>query len=215
MLRTLVICTLLLAFLKPAIAQQTTGPANIKDTVLLMNGDKLAGAVIDTIYHKIKVTFVTKKGKEKTVLIDDELVFSVLFRNGREKIIYEQDTINGNYFGVEETRMFILGERDAEKYYHSPLGTVSSVVVGVASGYFASISFLAAIPPFAYSGILLIPKIKIKYKTVSTPEYLNYDTYVMGYEKVARRKKLFRSLIGGIAGLTAGLFTFQLAFPNL
>jgi hypothetical protein len=191
----------------------TAGPA--KDTILLMNGDKVAGDVVDTIYHKIKVKYLTKKGKEKTVLIDDELVFSVLFRDGREKIVYEQDTINGNYFGVEETRMFIYGERDAEKHFRSPIGTVSSVAVGFASGYLASFSFLSAIPPFIYSGILLIPRIKIRYKTVSTPEYLNYDTYVIGYEKVARRKKLFHSLLGGIGGLAAGIFTFQVAFPNL
>ena len=186
----------------------------VKDTVLLMNGEKVAGEVIDTIYHKIKVKYLKKNGKEKTILIDDDLVFSVFFKDGHEKIVYEQDTISGNYFGVEETRMFIRGEQDAEKYYHTPFGTISSVAVGFASGYFASVSFLAAIPPFVYSGILMAPRIRIKYKTVSTPEYLNYDTYVMGYEKVARRKKLFRSLIGGIGGLTAGIFTFQVAFPN-
>jgi hypothetical protein len=213
MIRIIAICFFFFTFLSAAKAGSSFSNGPVKDTVLLMNGDKLSGDVIDTIYHKIKVKYITKKGKEKTVLIDDEIVFSVLFRDGREKIIYEQDTINGNYFGVEETRMFIYGERDAEKYFRSPIGTISSVAVGFASGYFAYYSFLSAIPPFVYSGILLIPRIKIRYKTVSTPEYLNYDTYVMGYEKVARRKKMFHSLIGGIGGLVAGIFTFQVIFP--
>ena len=161
MLRTFTLCTLFFALLNPLRASGTTPAGPAKDTVILMNGDKLPGEVVDTIYHKLKVKFVTKKGKEKTVLIDDELVFSVLFKDGREKIIYEQDTINGNYFSVDETRMFIYGERDAEKYYHTPIATVTSIAVGLASGYVGS--FLCPIPPFVYSGLLLIPKIKIKY----------------------------------------------------
>jgi hypothetical protein len=214
MIKNLLLFTFFFALFLSAQANTLKPGGPVKDTVMLMNGDKLSGEVIDTIYHKVKVKYLKKNGKEKTILIDDDLVFSVLFKDGHEKVIYEQDTINGNYFGVDETRMFILGERDAEKYFRTPFATISSIAIGFSSGYLASVSFLAALPPFAYSAILMIPKIKIKYKTVSTPEYLNYDTYVMGYEKVARRKKLFRSLIGGIGGLTAGIFTFQVAFPN-
>ncbi|MFI5150358.1 MAG: hypothetical protein ACHQRM_11545 [Bacteroidia bacterium] len=184
---------------------KTDGP---KDTVMFMNGSKLAGTILDTTFHKIKISYLRKKGKEKTILIDEDLVFSIVYKNGNEKIIYEQDTISGNYFTTEETRLFIFGERDAEKYYHSPYVTATSILIGVASGYWGV--FICPIPPFVFSGLMLIPKIKIKYNTVSTPGYLNFDTYVLGYEKVARRKKLFRSLIGGIAGLTSGLLTFHL-----
>ncbi|HEV7231845.1 MAG TPA: hypothetical protein VGO45_10980 [Bacteroidia bacterium] len=185
----------------------------VKDTLILMNGLKLAGDVLDTAYQKTTVKYVKKNGKEKTVVVDNDLIFSILYRNGREKIIYEQDTVSGNYFTPDETRLFIYGERDAEKHYHSPITTIASIAIGVGSGYFGSI--LCLIPPFAFSGIMLIPKIKIKYKTVSTPEYLNFDTYVLGYEKVARKKKLFHSLIGGIGGLAVSLFSFQVLFQNI
>jgi hypothetical protein len=185
----------------------------LKDTLILMNGLKLAGEVMDTAYQKTTVRYVKKNGKEKTVVVENDLIFSILYKSGREKIIYEQDTVVGNYFTPDETRMFIYGERDAEKHYHSPGTTIASIAIGVGSAYVGN--FLCLIPPFAFSGIMLIPKIKIKYKTVSTPEYLNFDTYVLGYEKVARKKKLFHSLVGGIGGLAAGLFSFQVFFTNL
>jgi hypothetical protein len=193
-------------------AQNAPVHASPKDTLILMNGLKLAGEVVDTVFHNTKIKYVKKHGKEKTLVIDNDLIFSIVYKNGREQIVYEQDTANGNYFTADETRLFIYGERDAENHYHSPVVTITSIVIGVGSGYVGS--FLCLLPPFAFSGLMLIPKIKIKYSAVSTPGYLNYDTYVMGYEKVARRKKLFRSLIGGFGGLAAGLFTFQVLITN-
>ena len=185
--------------------------SSAKDTLILMNGQKVGGDVLDTVYQSVKLKYIKKNGKEKTILVENDLIFSIVYRTGREKIIYGQDTAAGNYFTADDTRLFIYGERDAEKHFHSPVITAASIAIGVGSGYIGS--FLSLVPPFAFSGLMLIPKIKIRYKTVSTPEYLNFDTYVMGYEKVARRKQLFRSLVGGIGGLMAGLYTFQVLFP--
>jgi hypothetical protein len=199
-------CVILLTLLCSLTSFSQTLKAGPKDTVLFMNGGKLAGEILDTSFHKIKVQYVRKRGKIKTIVIEEDLVFSLTYKNGKEKIIYEQDTLTGNYFTADETRLFILGEQDAERYYHSPYVTATSILIGFASGCWGS--FICPIPPFAFSGLMLIPKIKIKYNTVSTPGYLNFDTYVLGYEKVARRKKLFRSLIGGIAGLGVGLVSF-------
>jgi hypothetical protein len=188
------------------------GPAGTLDTVLLMNGSKIAGVVGDTSNHHFKVTYLKKSGKSKTISLEEDLVFSILYKDGHEQVVYQQDTATGNYFTAEETRFFIYGEQDAEKNYHCPGVVISSFAIGVGGAYLGS--FLSFIPPFAYSGLLLIPKIKIKYKTVSNPVYLNYDTYVLGYEKVGRRKKLFRSLISGISGMAIGFAGFQLLLPN-
>jgi hypothetical protein len=198
--------------LAPLQAQGTAVKSTPKDTLVLMNGLKLAGDVMDTVFHNTKLKYVKKSGKEKTIVVDNDLIFSILYKDGREQIVYEQDTANGNYFTADETRLFIYGERDAEKHYHSPVVTITSIIIGVGSGYAGG--FLCLLPPFAFSGLMLIPKIKIKYSSVSTPGYLNYDTYVLGYEKVARRKKLFHSLIGGFGGLAAGLYTFQVLIKN-
>jgi hypothetical protein len=196
----------------PAFASRAAVFVAPGDTLLLMNGSKLAGEVLDTTYHKVKVKYVKKSGKERTILIENDLVFSIRYKDGHEKIIYEQDTIAGNYFTADETRFFIFGEQDAEKNYHCPGVVITSFAVGLASGYMGN--FLSLIPPFAYSGILLIPKIRIKYKYVSNPVYLNYDTYVLGFEKVARRKKIFRSLVSGIGGLGVGFVAFGVWFTN-
>ncbi len=177
-----------------------------------MNGKILAADVLDTVFHKVKVKYLKKRGKEKTIEIENDLIYSIRYKDGHEQIIYEQDTTTGNYFTAEETKMFIFGEQDAEKNYRCPGATIIGVVIGVGSAYMGN--FLSLIPPFGYTALLLIPKVKIKYKDVSNPVYLNYDTYVMGFEKVARRKKILRSFIGGIGGLAAGLYTFFL-FPNI
>jgi hypothetical protein len=181
-----------------------------KDTVLFMNGGKLAGEILDTSFRLVKFKYIKKNGKEKTITIENDLVFSLTSKNGTEKIIYEQDTISGNYFSQDETRLFIYGEQDAEKHYHSPYVTAASILVGVASGAWGA--FICPIPPFVFSALMLLPKIKIKYKTVSNPAFLNYDTYVLGYEKVARKKKLFHSLIGGIGGLAGGFLAFHVIY---
>jgi hypothetical protein len=194
-------------------AKGNASPAAPKDTLLMMDGSKFTGELLDTANHKYKVRYFKKSGKEKTVSMDDDLIFSVLYHDGHEQIVYKQDTTTGNFFSAEETRFFLYGERDAEQNYHCPGSTISSFVLGVGCGYIGS--FFSLIPPFVYSGLLLIPKIKVKYTTVSNPVYLNYETYVMGYEKIARRKKLFRSLVSGVGGLAGGLVAFQLIFTKI
>ena len=54
----------------------------------------------------------------------------------------------------------------------------------------------------------MYPKVKIKHSTVSNIEYLKQDAYIMGYERVARKKRKFQSMIGGGIGLVVGLGTY-------
>jgi hypothetical protein len=196
----------------PVFAQDANHPATPKDTVIFMNGGKLTCQILDTSFHKLKVNYKQKYRKEKTIVIDDEMIFSVLYHDGHEQIIYEQDTIAGHYFTIDETRMFIYGRQDAEKNYRCPVSTISSIAVGIGSAFTGNI--IALVPPFVWGGLLLVPKIKIKYAYVSNPVYLNYDTYVMGFEKVARRKKFFHSLAAGFGGLAAGAVGILLFVPK-
>ena len=151
-----------------------------------------------------------KKGKPREVLLEGERVFSLKFSNGREKVIYKMGASEDDSFTEEETRLFIAGERDAKKGFKSPAATIGGAVVGLAAGSVGTM--LSLIPPFAYSGIMLIPKVKVKRKTVSNENYLKQDAYLLGYERVARKNKSINSFKSGLAGVAVGLLINQLVF---
>ena len=48
-------------------------------------------------------------------------------------------------------------------------------------------------------------KVKIKMETVSDPEYLSHESYIDGYVRVARKRRVFGALKGSVAGLAGGI----------
>jgi len=64
-------------------------------------------------------------------------------------------------------------------------------------------------------GLCGITKIKIRHETISNPNCIDHDPYILGYERRARAKRRMQSLIGGGIGLVAGYATnFALAKTN-
>jgi hypothetical protein len=49
-----------------------------------------------------------------------------------------------------------------------------------------------------------LPKVRIKHKTISNPNYIDHDAYILGYERVSRSRRRIKALIGGTIGLAAG-----------
>ncbi len=188
---------LLLAIPFTVLSQNNLGEANI----LLLNGEEFKAPVIDTSFFGIKI-LAQKRKKQKEVIIEGDRLFSIKFRNTPEKLYYKQDSLFANYYTVEETRFFIRGEQDARKY-KCHFATASSFVIG-ASSIVVLPSIFSLAPPFAYSASTLVSKVRIRHSTVSNLNYLNYDTYILGYERVARKKRLIQSLKGSLAGLAVG-----------
>ncbi|CAN5183391.1 hypothetical protein BH09BAC5_BH09BAC5_21000 [soil metagenome] len=173
------------------------------DTVFLMSGKTVAGVVKDSSADQLKI-LIPRKGNFKADFIDLELVYSVKYKNGSESVFYKQDTLFGNYYTAQEVRYVLQGERDAMRSFRCPIWNAGAFVAGFAGGYTAS-PFLIFIPPFAYAGATTLFRVKVKPGAISNPEYLKYDTYLMGYEKVARQRRIFRSLIWGGIGMVGGL----------
>ncbi len=175
----------------------------LTDTILMLNGSRIVTSVVES--NGLVTRCIHPKKTKKTFLIENDRIFSI--KNAtEEKVIYVYDSINGNDLTLEEMRYYIMGEQDAEKGYKPRGALIGGVLIGAASGITGS--FLAPVPPFVYTALLAIPKIKIKKRTVSDPELLKQETYLMGYERVARKKRNLQSLIGGGAGLVVGLGTF-------
>lgn len=173
------------------------------DTVYLMSGKTVEGIVKDTSNEKLKILIPKKGGGYKADFIEQELIFSVKYKTGSEKVFYVQDTLFGNYYTPNEVRYFLQGERDARKSYHCRGWIAGGFVAGFAGGL--TRSAIGLIPPFGYSGVSAAFRVNIRPGSVSNPDYLKYDTYLMGYEKVARQKRFMRTLVSGALGFACGV----------
>lgn len=187
-----------------SMAQEKVQPpaGNMADTVFLMNGEVIVTTILDTSFYGVKIIRPGKKEKRE-MIIEGERLFSYKFANGHERVIYAQDTTVGNEFTILETRQFLVGERDAQKGFRSPWWPTGNVAVGFASAAVMN-NFLSFAPPFAYAALSLVPKVTIKHKNVSDLSYLKSDTYILGYERVARKRRTLQSFLGGVAGLAVG-----------
>lgn len=189
----------------------TDDKTSLQDTVLLLNGEIIIAKVVNTTPDEI--TIIKPSKREKGMTIETERIFSVKYSNGSEKVFYSQDSTLEHYFSIEETRLFILGERDAEKAFRSSFATITGIAIGAASGIIIPIP-LNILPPVIYSFAVSAPKIRIKRSTVSNPNYLQYDTYILGYERVARKKKTMSVFKGSAIGLIAGFFIYSQFIQN-
>jgi hypothetical protein len=188
-----------------------TSDTSKSDTLLFLNGEVRAVKVVDTAYHLVR--FLPKKGTKKPKVMDVEKdrVFSIKFSDGQERILYYHDTSIGNVFTVLEAKMFMLGEREAEISYSNKW----PFIIGFATGALSPLVFpnAVALSPIAPALTPLhtrIPVIKINIHKIQNKHYLQYDTYLMGYEKVARKKNFINTAIGAGLGFAIGLGTWAI-----
>ena len=176
------------------------------DSILFLNGEIRAVKIIDTAFNQIKFIGKKKVNKKPKVLdAGKDRIFSIKFSSGEEKIIYFYDSAIGNVFTVLEAKMFILGEQEADKHYKSRWPFALGFIVGAASPLALSNAVALAPLPAAVSPLgIYFPKIKVNTKAITNKNHLQYDTYIMGYEKVARKKNFINAIIGAGAGLAVG-----------
>lgn len=187
-------------FLFGLILLNFTTKAQIKDSVFLMNGNIVAEKVLDTLIGAVTVINPEKPSEKLHYEYDD--IYSVKYANGTIKYYYKQDTLRGNYFTREEMYYYMLGERDARKGFKAPGSLIGAGVVGLASGGLGL--FFAPIFPFGYMALTGIPKVRIRHSTISNPNYIEHDGYILGYERVSRSRRRIKAIIGGTIGLAAG-----------
>ena len=179
------------------------------DTIFFLNGETRAVKVVDTVYHLIRFLPEKKKKKPRVLDVEKDRVFSLKFSDGQERLVYFHDSTIGNVFTVLEAKMFMLGEREAEKNYRNKWPYMIGFSVGVASPIVLSNAVaLSPIAPAVSPLHTLIPYIRVNTKKIQNKNYLQYDTYIMGYEKVARKKNFVHAIIGAGIGLAAGLGTW-------
>jgi len=178
--------------------------AQSNQSILLMTGNVLEGNVTsqDTLY--LYYDLVKKSGKTKAKKLDLERVFSINGPNGEEKVIYYMDTVVGNYFTIDEMRFYIQGEQDASKYYRA-MGTIAAgLPITAGLGFVLSGTVFSFAVPFVYLVSTGIPAYKINKNKISSSHLVTEPAYVLGYERTARNKRLFKSLFAGLVGTAIG-----------
>ncbi len=180
-----------------------------KDTIILMNGNLVVEQVIDTLLGA--VTAIDSKRPKKKLNYEYDDVYGVFYANGSKKYFYREDTARSMWFTRDEMGYFVKGERDARKGFKANGALTGGGIIGFISG--ASGTFFAPLAPFGFMALTGITKIKIKHKTVSNPNYIDSDAYILGYERTARYKRRIKSIIGGVVGLGLG-YAFYGIFHN-
>jgi hypothetical protein len=181
--------------------------AQVKDTIYLMNGQIVGETIIDTLLGAVTINHPEKPNKKLHYELED--IYMVLFSSGIKRYYYQQDSTKNNWFTREEMWYYTKGERDARKGF-KPLGSmIGCGIAGFVGG--ATGTFFGPVAPFTYFALVGLPKVKVKSKTVSNPMYIEYDSYVLGYERVARSKRRTHSVITGAIGLALGYTFYALA----
>ncbi len=179
------------------------------DTLLLMNGGIIISSVLDT--NDVAVTISDPENASKKITIDNESLFAVKYSNGSLNYYYQQDSIK-NWYTRDEMWLFMQGERDAKKGFKPTGALIGGILFGMAggaSGLGADIGvFLGPVLPLAFFSTVGIPKVRIKHSTVSNPDNLKHDVYILGYEREARAKRRRQSLLGGGIGVVAGYIAY-------
>lgn len=188
---------------------------NQVDTIYLMNGQKVSSLVIDTSFALVTYKDLNSKQPDKIRNFEKDEVFCIWYKNDVKVYYYSQDTARGDWFTREEMWHFTQGERDAIKGFKPVPTLVINGVLGAASGMTGM--FVAPVAPLGVYLLADITKIKMKHRTISNPELLQHDAYILGYQKVARTKRRIYSIIGGASGLLIGYltyFTFKNQYPQ-
>lgn len=174
--------------------------AQNKDTILLMNGNYIVEKVIDTTIGA--VTIINPKNSIDKIHYEYDQIYCVKYGSGFTDYYYSQDSLMGNNFTREEMMYYIHGERDARKGFKANGALIGSGAVGLVSGGLGL--FYAAAFPYSYMALSGATKIKIKHNTISNPNFIDSDAYILGYERVSRSRRRIKSIIGGSIGLALG-----------
>ena len=180
--------------------------AAAQDTVLLMNGRQMECAILADTGTVLLMQITKPSGKVIRREVHKNDVFSVTKRGEAEQILYLQDEMMGNIYSSDEMRYYLAGENDARQNFDAwPTFAVGfALCTGVSlwggDGYITAVG-----PPILYTLVQLAPKIKIREKTMSHPEYKYNDIYADGYEPPARTRKLSRAMQGAFLGSATGV----------
>ena len=191
-------------------------PAEV--SVLRMSGHTINGKLLTTtgsdlvlaVARKRQSLFAKNKTRLKEVSIHKSEIFSVTFAEG-EWVLYAPDAIVGDDLTTDEMRIYIAGEQDARANYKPRLTTLVGTVVAGGVAFIASGGLiLTLVTPLAYAGLQFAPVMHIQEQAITNPQHRFNEVYALGYERVARSRKVLGGLKGGVAGMVIGAAAYYI-----
>lgn len=180
-----------------------------QDVILKMSGHEIDCKITEVNDFEVRYEVKNKRGKVKTLSNPRSDIFSITPKDSTEQVFYSQDTFIGDDFTVQEMRVYIAGEQDALAGYDPRPTTYVGYGLGATGGYLAEGGLITPmIIPITYTLFQLVPKVKIREKTISNPAHRFDEIYAMGYESVARSRKILGGLKGSSIGAVAGVVVY-------
>ena len=207
--------------------------ANSQEKVNLLNGKILEGTIQSTQDEKITMKVNEKKGKVYDTYLENYRVFSIITSDGKENIIYKQDSSIGNFLEPKDMNFYIQGEQDAYKNYR-PMGTmIIGTTLGIGLGIFDTYRFnddpatstvnekgmfkgdppglLMVVYPFIYTFLAgIAPRPQLDIHNITDRNNLNSEHFIQGFARVARYKRTIRALLFSAVGSAIGLGSYYI-----
>jgi hypothetical protein len=179
-----------------------------QDKLALMNGKTLEGKIGKVSNDWIFLT-ISKNDKEKKLEINRERVFAIMYADGTEKLIYNYDTLNGDFYTANEMRNYLKGQREAYAGSNPVLHGVGTGLLSGAGGYVLGNNYLSiGVPVVSYIiflGVSGVVPVKINVAKLKDKSLLKQEAFIDGYSRITKQKKSRNSIIGAFAGAIAGV----------
>jgi len=183
-----------------------------QSTILMMTGKIIEGKIVSRDSFYVYYDYEKASGKVKQNRLDLERVFSIT-TGEEEDVVYYMDADIGNYFTIDEMRYYIKGEQDASEYYKANWTIWAGLPITAGLSYVTASTIIVFAVPFAYLVAAGLPKYKIKREATSSSELISEPAYVLGYERTARQKRVFKALATGLVGTVVGIAARSVVSP--
>lgn len=201
-----------------------------QDKILMTNGKVLRGKILSEQDEYFTFNYFKKGGKVKELELSKYRIFSITTSEGVETFHYKPDSSMGNYYSVNEMKMYIYGQRDAFKSYQPMPMFIFSFAMGVGAvlldtyefkptsthpaGFFQRTPSMMPITVplvFTIGSGLFAPKIRKEY--ASDINFMASEHYIEGFRKIAKFKRLKNAFLGSALGVAAGFVVYGIGKP--
>jgi hypothetical protein len=182
-----------------------------QDKILLMNGQELECNITDDSGISVYYEVAKRNGKVKKKEAHKSDIFSLTKKDSSEHVFYARDTFLGDEYTIQEMRIFLAGEQDARAGYNARPTAIVGFFLGAAAPILTQGSLIGSfLAPLAYPVIMIFPTIKIRAENISNMNHQYNDIYAIGYEGVARSKKIISALGGSALGTVVGIIIYYI-----
>lgn len=160
--------------------------ANAQDKILFRNGDEQVVKILEISPDTLYFTHTTDSAAKQIQRLPSNTVFSVTFQNGNRTLLAQNPTA-----AYSQLDLYQQGRLEARRNYKA---------TATFAGTFGSMLLFPLAAPVVGT-VLTVTKVPVSKIKASQPEFKLQKSYVDGYQKQARNKKLGNAAAGIAAGV--------------